>query len=76
MKKRKATLLGFNSGVDYPWDLTGSGNFNYHQVQYLPTTLQLIDLIRSRDIDQYDVVLLKKEDELEYDKENLSIYEE
>ena len=75
MKTRKAQLLGFNSGKDYPRDLTDSGNFNYNQTQYLPTTLHLIDLIKSRDIDLYDVVLLKKEDEQEYDKPNLSIYE-
>lgn len=74
MKTRIAELIGFNSGVNYPEDLTGAGNFQYDQTQHLPTTLELIDLIKSREIDQYDVVLLKKKEEQEYDKENIRLY--
>ena len=76
MKKRVAHLVGFNSGENYPWDLTGSGNFTYEQQQHLPTTLEIIDLIKSREIDQYDVVLVKKEEEQEYNKKNITIYYE
>lgn len=76
MKTRKAELLGFDCGVNYPEDLTGSGNFTYNQVQYIPTILELIDLIKSREIDLYEVVLLKKEDEEEYNKNNITIYEQ
>ena len=76
MKKRKAEIVAFNEGVNYPSDLTGSGNFSYWQTQYMPTFLQLIDLIKSREIDQYTVVLIKKDEEEEWNKPNVHIYDE
>jgi hypothetical protein len=76
MKTRKAELVVWTDGPDWPHSLMEAGNFSWHQVQYIPTTLELIDLIKSRDLDQYEVVLIKKKDIEEFNKPYIYAYEE
>ena len=76
MKTRKAELIVWTDGPNWPESTMEAGTIAWNQVQYIPTTLELIDLIKSRGIDQYEVVLIKKKDIEEFNKPYIYAYEE